>query len=271
MQGQPDAAHAFACGETARGRVEALPALAAVGALPDTGPFATLDEVPRPARALPGGGVQHVGVGRINHQIDGAGVFVDEQHLLPGLAAVGSLVHAALLVGRIQVSEHGHPQGVGIIGMQHDATDVMALAEAHVLPRFAVVGALPDAGTRIARAAGVHLARAGPDDAPLPVYGNVAQRHHCLVVEQWREGDAVVHRLPQAARSISHVEMGGILFPYVNVGHAPAEHSRPDRFEGHLRHDGPGFERLALLVGFESGTRRRRRRLCLRPEGRCHQ
>src|SRR5690606_31547586 len=53
---------------------------------------------PGTLRDLPGAGNQGIGVGRIHAQAGAAGVRVDEQRALPGLAAVGGAEHAALLL-----------------------------------------------------------------------------------------------------------------------------------------------------------------------------
>src|SRR5262249_17538095 len=69
--------------------LELLPGVAAVGRAVQTAAGAAAGEVPRPPPRLPQGGEQHARVVRVEGDIDGAGVGVLLEDLLPGLAAVG--------------------------------------------------------------------------------------------------------------------------------------------------------------------------------------
>jgi hypothetical protein len=68
----------------------------AVGALVKPAARAAVIELPRGAIRLPHRGVEHLAVVRVHHQIDRAGLVIDVKHLLPALAAVGGLEHAAI-------------------------------------------------------------------------------------------------------------------------------------------------------------------------------
>jgi hypothetical protein len=104
--GEADAAH-LAGGEAVleRGVGEPAPGAAAVCRLVDAAPGAhPLHARAAPAHAVPGAGVEHVGVGRVERELDGAGGVVHEERARPRAAAVGGLVDAALGVRRPEVA-----------------------------------------------------------------------------------------------------------------------------------------------------------------------
>ena len=100
------------------------PGLAAVGRLPDAAARAAAVHAARRAPALVGRGVEDLAVRRIDREIVGAGVVVDLQHLLPGLAAVGRLVDAALAAGPEQRAGGGDEHRVVVARIDDDAVDV---------------------------------------------------------------------------------------------------------------------------------------------------
>src|SRR5262249_56478269 len=53
------------------------------------------------AQPVPGGDQQRLRVAGVQGDVDDAGVVIDVEDLVPGLAAVGGLVEAALLVGAV--------------------------------------------------------------------------------------------------------------------------------------------------------------------------
>ena len=142
---------------------EARPLPAAVGRLPDAAARAADVEVPRLARQFVRDRVEHVRVLAAHHEIDDARLVVDEERLLPRLAAVLGHEQAALGVGREEVAHRGDVDDVRVLRMDEDARDVVRVAQAHVRPRLARVGRLVDAvaGVRAARLVG--LAGADPD------------------------------------------------------------------------------------------------------------
>src|SRR5262249_48301438 len=123
---------------------ELLPGLAGVLAAVDAGVGAELDlRVAAGVRAAAdagGRGGERVGLRRVHRQVDEAGLLVDELDALPGLAAVGGLVDAALLVGRPDVAQGGDVHDLGVPGVDDDAGDVLGVGQAHVLPGLAAVG-----------------------------------------------------------------------------------------------------------------------------------
>ena len=90
--------------------------------------------------SFPGGGVQNSGVGGIDGQIDGAGVFVTIQDLAPSFATIGGFVDAPLTIGTKGVPKGGHPDGVGVFGVDAHFGDVAGIGQAHVAPSGAGVG-----------------------------------------------------------------------------------------------------------------------------------
>src|SRR5205807_6734310 len=125
----------------------------------------------------------------------------------PGLAAVGRLVQAALLVRAPDVAEGGDIDDVGVGGVDDDAADVLRVPQAHVLPGLAAVGRFVDAVAPGDAVAGVGLAGADPDHVGVRFGdGHVAERNRRLALEDGRPGGAIVDGLPQAARRGGHVQ-----------------------------------------------------------------
>src|SRR4029077_8908646 len=67
---------------------------------------------------------QRAGRIRIHGDVGGAGVFVHEEHVAPGLPAVGGLVDAALFRRTPEVAAGGDVESVRIGGGDDDAPDV---------------------------------------------------------------------------------------------------------------------------------------------------
>ena len=121
------------------------PRLAGVGGLVETAPRPAADDLPGQAAVLPHGRVENARIGRIHGQLGRARPLVDEEHLLPGGAAVGGLEDAALGGGRVERALRGDPQHVGVLRVHDDARDVPRVVEPHLLPRLAGVGGAIDA------------------------------------------------------------------------------------------------------------------------------
>ena len=206
----------------------------------------------------------HDEVGRADHPAVG----LDLERLRPGLAAVDRLVDAALVVRRVEVAERRHVDDVGVHRVDDDAADVVGVFEAHVRPRLARVGRLVDAVAPVGAARRGVLARADPDDLRIGVgHGDVADRDDGLVVEDRLPADAVVHRLPEAARTGRRVDRVRLLRRHREVDEAAALARRADRAEleglRHVRRQGLGAE-----IGGEECERRARPRRARRPAGR---
>ena len=180
---QADAAGAFAHGEATAREGEQGPAFPSVAAFVDARAGARFGEIPGAAAAFPGGGVEGVGVGGVHPQVDDPCIFADVERFGPGLPAISGFINAAFLVGGVEVPQGGDPGGLRVVGMQHDAANVVAFGQAKVLPGLAAIGAFINAGPGIRRAAGVVLARADPDDILAPVDGDVPDGHHHFLVK----------------------------------------------------------------------------------------
>ena len=217
------------------GRQAALdlrPGRAAVGRLPHAAARATAVHAPLRAPALVGGGVEHLVVGGIHHQLGGAGFVVHVQRALPRETAVGGLVDAALAARRPQIAEGRHVHDVEVDGIDQDARDLLRRAQTHVLPRAAAVGTLVDAVAPRRRLTVVVLPGAGPDEVRVRrCDGDVTHRRRALVVEHRREGDAVVRRLVDAAGRRGHVEGRRLALEHCEVVDAAGRRTRPDLAE----------------------------------------
>ena len=148
-------------------------------------------------RARPRRGVEAVRIRGVEDEVDGAGVGLARgvEGERPRRAAVAGDEDAALASGGVERPDGGDPGRVGVRRVEADAADVVAVVEPEVRPRLAAVGALVDAGAGVGRAAGVALARPGPDRRAValgvaPVHGDVAHRHAGLLVEERLEAGA---------------------------------------------------------------------------------
>src|SRR5215471_4597553 len=100
----------------------------------------------------------------VDNEIDGASAIVDVEDLLPGLAAVRSFEDPALSVGRGEMAKGRDPDGVGPRRMDDNASDVLSILEAHVLPDLSGVDGLVHAIAPVGAAGGRVVAGSGPDD-----------------------------------------------------------------------------------------------------------
>ena len=195
------------CGVVGRPPRQLRPGLPAVGRLVDAAAGAGLEQLPRPPLHLVHRRVERVGLAPVDDEVDRAGLVVDVEHLLPGLAAVDRLEDAALLVGRPQVAHGRDVDDVGVRRVDDDPRDVLRVGEPHVLPGLAGVGRLVDAVARVGDADARRVAGADPDDVLVGRGdGHAPDAGHVLPVEHRLERRAVVRRLPQAAVADRDVE-----------------------------------------------------------------
>ena len=66
-------------------------------------------------------------------------VVILEENFLPRGATVMRTVDASIGIRRIHVAERSHEDGVGILGIDDDATDLFRVFESEMLPRLAGV------------------------------------------------------------------------------------------------------------------------------------
>ena len=119
---------------------------------------------PRMDFELPHAGEQHARVVGVHGDVRGAGILVDEEHLLPGPAAIRCPIDPALLLGPVAVPHRGHEDDVWVARIDDDARDAAGAVEAHVAPRLSCVSGSVDAIADGDVAANECLAGAGPDD-----------------------------------------------------------------------------------------------------------
>src|SRR5262249_4833617 len=119
------------------------PVVAAIGALPQAGTRTAAFETIRCALHSPHAGIRDTGIARIENQIDRAHLFVDEQHLLPGGAAVFASIDAALLIRPIKMSERSGIYCIRIARVDANARDMTRVLESDVLPGVAGIVRFP--------------------------------------------------------------------------------------------------------------------------------
>ena len=268
---QTDAAH----GDGRQSPGQAREVLAAVGRLEDAAAFAVLpnrvigkdavgwrriaeEVIELVAHSVPGRHEQRLGLGGMHLDVNDACLIVDEEYLLPALAAVDGLVETSILAGPVEPAQCADVDDVGILGVDFNAADLKALGESHVLPGLAAIGRFVDAvavGDRVAR---VIFAGADPDDiAVRRSNAHVTDRDRRLVVELVLEGDAVVHGLDQPARG-GRDPVGGGVGLKDRKGGDPSRHvRRADRAPG---------QRLDPVLGDGAVRRRQRGDVVLAPE-----
>ena len=187
---------------------------------------AAVDQGPDVAPALVAGGVEHVRVAGVLHQVHDARVLVDLQHQFPVGAAVDGLVHAALAARSPQRAHGRHVDDLRVGGVDHDAADVHGALQPHVLPALAPVEGAVDAVAVADRALAVVLAGADPDHVRgRGGDGQAADGVAALAVEDRLQGDAAVGGLPHAARAHGHV-------PVERVAGVDGEVADPARGDG---------------------------------------
>ena len=158
------------------------------------------------AVALPGRGVEHVGVPGVDGDVGDARPLPRPEDLRPRLPAVRRLEEAAVAALRPERPLRGHPDDVRLLRVHDDLRDVLRVPEAQVLPARAAVTAPVDTVAEADVPAAHVLSRADPDDVGIRgVDRHAADRVRRLPVEERRPGGASVHRLPDPAGADRHV------------------------------------------------------------------
>ncbi len=238
---------------------ELRPGVAAVGGAPQRAAGPAGDELPRVAHDLPEAGVEDAGVGRVHGEVRGAGALVHFQDLLPGGAAVGGAIDAALGVGAPHVAQGGDVDEVGVGGVDADAGDLLGGGEAPVRPGAAGVGRAVDAVAGGDVAADGRLAHAGVDDVGVGA-GDGDGAHGAGLEEAVGDrvpGGAAVGGLPHAAAGAAEVEGHGLA----------ADAGDGDGAAAAIRADAAEVEAGELLGEGGRGLRRGRRGLRRRGGG----
>src|SRR6185295_9642675 len=128
-------------------------------------------------------------------------VLVDEEHTLPGRAAVGRAEHAALLLRPGDAADGTGEDDVGIRRVDDDAADAAGLVEPLVHPGAAGVNRLVDpVADDIAVANRPRFASTGPDDARIGRrHGERADSRDRHAVGDRLPAQPAIGRLPDAA------------------------------------------------------------------------
>ena len=183
----------------------------AVGGAEQSAARAAAGEVPGLAAHLPQGGVDDLGVVRIEGDVDRAGVLVAIEHLGPALAAVSGAEHAPLAVRPEGVADGGDHDDVRISGVDDDRPGLTRVFQPDVGPGLAGVRRFVDP-VAIADVA-PKIAFAGPDIDDVGIGrrdGHSPDGGDGLLVEDRLPGASGVVGLPDAAASRAEVEDVGL-------------------------------------------------------------
>src|SRR6185437_13369165 len=93
---------------------------------------------------MPHTGIEDRRIARLHDDFRTGRLVIDEKHAAPGLAAVGGLVHAALLVRSEKMPHNGHPHDVRVPRVHDDPGDVPAVFQSQVVPAASAIVAAPD-------------------------------------------------------------------------------------------------------------------------------
>ncbi len=163
------------------------------------------------AAALVGGGKDRVWILIIHRDVVHAGVGIDIEDLVPGLAAVGGFEDAALFVGSPETACGSDIHDVRIGGMDEDPADVVGFLESHVNPGLAAVLRLVHTVAPRGTLAVVRLARPDPDGVGFRGSdGYVTDARLGLLVEDRSPRDAAIDGLPDAGRCGGRVDDVGV-------------------------------------------------------------
>jgi hypothetical protein len=198
----------------------------------DAAARASAVEPPGAAKTLIGRDEQDLRVVGTHGEIDRSRERVDEQHVVPGLAAVGAAIDAPLGAGRPERAERRHVHDVGVVRVDHDPPDVMRTLEPEVDPRVTPIVRPVDTVAPRRRLTVVLLSGARIDD-PMIRRGDrdVAERAHRLVVEDRLPRRPVIRAAPESAGGRTEINGRGIRWERLDVVDAPAGHRGAHRPE----------------------------------------
>src|SRR4051812_49344957 len=137
-----------------------LPCGAAIVGAIHTAARTSTSHAPGRTPSLPQSCKENIGVMRIEGHVDATGVFVLVEHLLPGLATVGSAENATFRVWPEGMAQSRDKRDVRIVGIDDDLPDRARVAQTDVLPCLATVESLVNSIAVRNIAANAGLARA---------------------------------------------------------------------------------------------------------------
>src|SRR5439155_709912 len=230
-----------------------LPGRAAVGRFVQ--PAARPGELavfPRRLPGLPEGGVDDARIGGVDDHVGAAGVRVLVEDALEGFSAVDGAEDPALLVWTIWMPEHGDEGTVGILRIDGDLRNLLALPKAKVLPAPPAVDGSVDPVSRGQVGPLQAFAASHIDDVRVRERdGDGADASRRLIVEDRRPRPAVVYRPPDAAVDRTHVEDARARRHAGSGLRAPSAKG-PDRapvqFGEQRRHQNQSEDHLRLVV-----------------------
>ncbi len=177
---------------------------------------------------LPHRRVHHVGVQRIERQIDGSGRITAVEHLRPAPSAVVTAIDTARRIWSEHMPQRRHQHPIGVARIDQDRADVSCRVEPQVAPcRPAVIRAIDAiAGHDVVSCR--HLARSGIEHPGVRRRDRErADRGTLFVLHQARPGPAGVIGLPDPAAGATEVEAVGRA-RHAGDHRGPAGTERPD-------------------------------------------
>ena len=144
--------------------VDLPPRLAGVGRSVEARLGPAVDQRPDVSPALVGGGIEDVGIPRIEQDVGHARVLADREHGLPGLAAVGGLVQPPVAARFPERSLSGHVNHIRVPRVDEDLGDVLRAFQPHLGEAGAAVDGFVKSIAIAHAALAVVLAGAHPHD-----------------------------------------------------------------------------------------------------------
>jgi len=121
------------------------PAVPAVVRFPQAAVRPAADKLPEVPVHLPDRGENDARVRRVQRKVHRAGLLAHVQHTLPAAAAVRRTVDAPFFIRPERMPQRRHVDDIRVARMNPNLTDMMAVAQAHILPGLSAVGRLVDA------------------------------------------------------------------------------------------------------------------------------
>src|SRR5206468_9502417 len=120
---------------------ERRPGRPAVRRLVEAAPRPVRRRIDAPGRTprLPERGVHHARIAGTEGEVDGAGVLVLEEDLVPAPPAIRRAEDPALGIGTVGMAEGGQEHAVRIARVDQDAADLLRVAETDVRPGAAAI------------------------------------------------------------------------------------------------------------------------------------
>ena len=181
---------------------------------------------------LPDRREHHVGVLRIDREIDCAGVLADEQGFRPGLAAVFRTEYATLGVRTEHVSECRDHHDVGVVRIDPDRADMARRFKADRMPARTAVDGFEHALARRHVVARGHLAGTRVQHARIGCCdGQRADRRRTMIEDRVPRAPGI-EGLPDAAAGRAEVERVRLVGD-ADRDRTPAAAKRPDQAPAH--------------------------------------